>query len=134
MRHYNLDKVGMILSAGCLVHCMLMPIVLPLLPLLGLTFGHNGYFHLIMCGIIFINICATLIPGAIEHKKSFPLMLGVYGLLAIIAGGLAELIGNVNEHREVIITMVGSCFIVVAHYLNHKYRCKCSHHKEHECC
>jgi hypothetical protein len=133
MRHFNLDKLGMILSAGCLVHCLLMPVVLPLLPLIGLAFGHNGYFHLIMCAIIFINICATLLPGAIKYHKSLPLMLGMYGLLAIIAGGLAELIGHVNEHREVWITMMGSCLIVVAHYLNHKYRCECAHHKESIC-
>lgn len=134
MNQRSLDKLGVVLSVGCMIHCLLMPLVLPLLPVIGLAFGHNGYFHLIMCGIIFVNICITLVPGVLKHKRSLALMLGIYGLLAIIAGGLAELIGHVNENRAVVITVVGSCLIATAHYLNHRYTCACLHHKEHKCC
>ena len=129
----RLDKLGVILSVGCLIHCLLLPIILPLLPMLGLAIGHNGYFHLTMCGIIFINLCATLLPGVLMHKKALVLVLGIYGFLAILAGGLVELLSPnmVNVNRETMGTMMGSCMLVLAHYLNHRYRCACKHHHCH---
>jgi hypothetical protein len=132
MNQSTLDKAGMIISIGCMIHCILLPIILPLLPLLGLVIGHDGYFHLILGGIIVVTAMLALIPGAWKHHKLLPFFLGFMGIMLIMASGVAELLNGV-ESKITITTILGSCFMVTAHYLNHRYTCACSHHKEHEC-
>ena len=38
----NKDKIGIFLSLGCLIHCVLGPLILPILPLFGLTIEHEA--------------------------------------------------------------------------------------------
>lgn len=133
MNQSTLDKVGMIISIGCMIHCILLPVVLPLLPLLGLIIGHDGYFHLMLGGLIVLTAVLALIPGIHKHHKMLPLYLGFQGIGLIMAGGVGELTGF-PEIASAILTIAGSCLMVSAHYLNHKYTCACVHHKEHKCC
>lgn len=124
----KLDRVGMILSIGCMIHCILLPVILPLLPLLGLMVGHDGYFHLILGGLIVVTAVLALIPGMKKHLNVLPLSLGGYGIAFIFGGGVGELT-HMPEYATTILTIIGSCFMVTAHYLNHKYTCMCVHHK-----
>jgi hypothetical protein len=40
IRH-TLDKVGIAVTSLCAIHCIMLPVLLPVLPLLGLTAVHN---------------------------------------------------------------------------------------------
>lgn len=122
-----LDKCGVILSVGCLIHCVLLPIILPLLPLLGFVVGHDGKFHLFLSAIIVSTAVMALIPGYLKHKRALPLFFGFWGVSFILVGGVAELFDKDN-FNTIIPTMIGSCFMVGSHYLNHRFSCLCSHH------
>ena len=122
------DKIGVVLSVGCLVHCLLLPLILPLLPLLGFLFKHDGTFHLILGAGIACVALVALVPGALQHHRLLPITLGMYGIVFIAAGGIAELSGREIVWRGIVVTCIGSCCLILAHYLNHKYRCHLGRH------
>ena len=125
-----LDKCGIILSLGCVLHCVLLPIILPLLPLLGFVVGHESHFHLFLGAIIALTAVMALIPGYLKHRKKWPLLYGTIGVASIMCGGIMEMYPEIFRYLSVVITVIGSVNMVSAHYLNHKFNsCLCSHHK-----
>lgn len=128
----KLDVVGMVLSIGCVIHCLLFPIILPLLPFIGFTFNHESGFHLILAAIISFTAALALAMGYRKHKMYGPLVLASFGVVLITIMGIAEIF---TESPIIIaITVVGSAFIIMGHYFNHKYLCKCGcgHHRKGE--
>ena len=121
----NKDKLGIFLSIGCLIHCLLMPIILPILPLLGLTTDHESIVHIILAVFVIIIATVTIIPGYFEHKNLLTLLTGMIGSIFIYISGILEIFG---VHSTVFITMAGSSMMVYSHYNNHKRLCSCKHH------
>jgi len=129
MTQNSMDKIGMALSIGCAIHCVLTPIVLPLLPMLGFLIGHDGHFHLILSAVITGVAALALIPGYRKHKMWGPIISAWMGIVTIIVMGVLEY--YTHSPLIMICTIIGSCFIIVGHYFNHKYLCKCEHHRCH---
>ena len=131
MSRSKLDKIGMVLSAGCAIHCILVPIVLPLLPMIGFAFGHDSHFHLILAAVITGVACFALIPGYLKHRSYGPIIIATCGIGIIVATGIME------RYSESIMitacTIMGSLFVIIGHYFNHKFVCKCKNHKGHSC-
>ncbi len=128
----KLDKLGMILSIGCMIHCMLMPIMLPLLPAIGFAFGHDYQFHLVLAFIIGAIAIVALIFGHRKHGMGTPFVIAIPGIILLFAMAYSEYLG-VNSAIVTIVTVEGSLLIAVAHYFNHKYLCACKHHGKHSC-
>jgi len=125
----GLDKVGSVLSIGCAVHCILTPIIIPLLPMLGFFIGHDGYFHLILSALIVGIAALALIPGYLKHHNLAPIISASIGIVLIVSMGIFE---HFTESILVIVpTIVGSSLIVLGHYLNHLSKCECEHHQCH---
>ena len=122
-----LDRIGMLLSIGCIVHCILLPFIIPFLPFLGFMFDHDSHFHLILSGAIVSIAAIALIPGYLKHKSKGPLASALIGITLIISMGIFE---HFIEHPGILIaTMIGSIFIILGHYFNHKFTCHCLHHE-----
>lgn len=121
----NKDKLGIILSVGCLIHCILTPLVIPVLPLLGLTMEHEAFVHLILGSAVLIIAATTFIPGYLKHRDIFIMIAGFIGALTVMTTGIGELF---NHESYTIFTISGSVILVISHYLNHKLSCECSHH------
>ena len=127
----KLDKMGMALSIGCAIHCMLMPIIIPMLPAIGFVFGHDSKFHIILAFIIISVAGIALLFGYQKHKVNKPLIYASIGCVLSLTTGIVE---HYLEHIMItVITILGSMFVAFAHYLNHKYLCRCKHHGGHVC-
>lgn len=124
------DKLGMMISIGCMIHCLLLPIILPILPTLGFIFGHDGRFHLYLSALIICIACIALIPGYIKHKDFEPLGFSIMATIILVSAGIVELIIG-HTLQIVLTTIVGSCTMVAAHWKNHKCLCRCEHHNKH---
>ena len=125
------DKIGMVLSIGCVIHCIVLPFVIPLLPFLGFMFDHGSNFHLILAGIIALIASIAFVPGYLKHKSFAPSIVALIGIATIIGTGLIEKFDehHANHPSLLIITMaVGSVFIVIGHWGNHILSCRCKHH------
>ena len=121
----NKDKIGIILSIGCLIHCILTPLIIPMLPLFGLAVEHEAFVHLILGSVVLTIAAITFIPGYLKHKDIFIMIAGFSGALIVMATGIGELL---SHESYTIFTVLGSIVLVISHYLNHKLSCECLHH------
>lgn len=121
------DKIGIILSIGCLIHCILFPLIFPMIPLLGFTLEHQAMWHIgLLIPIVIIAIVA-FIPGYRKHKLPEILVIAFIGICFLVSSGVLEAYGIETGA----LTVLGSLNLVFAHYLNHKHSCKCDHHATH---
>lgn len=120
VRDERMDRVGMALSVVCLVHCLALPPLLALLPLLGDVaipgFTHDTeWFHAALLLPVLL-ISGPVLYRAAARQRS----IGVLGLL-----GGAALFGALlapSLFWEHAITILGACLLLGAHYLNLRLR------------
>lgn len=115
-RHPDLDKAGAVASLTCAVHCALMPLVVTLLPLLGLTFLADERLEWGLLALSATLGVSSLCFGLREH--------GSRRALVILAVGLSLLaLGRISEQREwgrwaVPVVVAGGCTVAASHLLN----------------
>jgi hypothetical protein len=108
-----MDKVGIAVTSLCAIHCIMLPVLLPVLPLLGLTSTHNHAFERIILLITMVLGFITIFAGFHRyHRKLYP-------FYSLFIGGFIywqkDLLGHEYEHYVLI---VGASFVVLAHILN----------------
>lgn len=117
----SLDRLGMVLSSACAVHCMAMPFVVGTLAYLGHGWMASEEAELILFGTAFLIAMASLLPSFLKHRNPAALLLFVLG---------AGVIGGVHytgfEHGAVagLLMALGGSLIAFAHWKNHRL-CTC---------
>ena len=113
------DRIGMVCSGLCLVHC-LAPVLLTLFgsSLTGLALFGNENLHLLLLVAVAAVAAWSLLPAYRVHRRWLPSLLALPGvsllLSAVLLGGAAE----------VSLTVAGGMLMVVAHAVNlHMVRC-----------
>ncbi len=124
--HINLDALGFSASAICAVHCLLMPFVITLLPVIGLSFLAHPAFEatLIVSGLIIGAL--SLSHGYLKHHHNLAPVLTLSVGFAIIAIGHLEIV----ENYEFLIVSFGASLVATAHVLNYrlmKHEKHCAH-------
>lgn len=114
------------LSALCLVHCLLIPVLLGFMPVLAETFIQHEHFHLVMVGFVLPVAALGLIPGYLRTRQVTALRWGFAGLFLLTAAALGghEMFG---ERLEMVVSVIGATCLFRAHWLNHAAKCKCPH-------
>ncbi|MCC5854285.1 MAG: MerC domain-containing protein [Idiomarina sp.] len=117
MRHKPLDRAGIILAVTCALHCLLVPVVLPMLTLVGLSFlGYEIFERIILSASLLLGGVAITL-GFRHHSSPLP-------LLALIAGGTLYFFKDVAGHAwEPLFVVIGAALIVTAHTFN-LYLCR----------
>lgn len=108
----RLDRVGMMLSCLCAVHC-----VLGLVIVVGLGLGGglllDPAIHRI--GLLIATVIAGVAIGlgALQHRRAAPFVVAMTGL-SFMGGGLAV------EHgaEEAVLTIIGVALVAAGHVLN----------------
>lgn len=118
------DYAGIAASALCLVHCLAMPLLLAVFPLLGLGSEHHGLHDVLLLGVT-VPVLLALVPGWLAHRDPAPLLLGLTGLgallVAVLFAGPAF-----GQGAETVLAVLSSVLLIAAHRRNHRF-CK-------ECC
>jgi hypothetical protein len=118
----KLDRMGVIASTVCAIHCALLPLVIALLPMTGLNFLS---YPIVEYGMIFTAAIIGLFSLGMSfmriHKRVWPLLLFFAGL-ATISFSHAEFTG----WAEGSLVASGGMLIVIAHFLNSRYVGSCS--------
>lgn len=110
-----LDKVGIAATSLCALHCILLPIMLPVLPLLGISFMAEEMFeHIVLIATLVLGAVALLSGFFKFHRKLYPLYL--LGLGGIVYGFKDEF----GHHNEPWVLSLGAILIVIAHIMNIK--------------
>jgi len=122
------DRVGFAASFLCAVHCALLPILLGILPALGVKFG--GWLDFDFAFVVFASVLglATMSLGWRRHRV-------MHGWLALLPG-LALLWVGVFTHLHdsplhAIMMTTGGLLLAGAHFINmrlthaHTHACGC---------
>jgi hypothetical protein len=124
-RHADLDSMGATASLTCAAHCALMPMVVTLLPLVGLGFLANEKIEWLLVASSATLGLTSLCLGFRKHKRR--------RTLAILAIGLAFLaLGRISEERHlggwsVIVVVLGGSIVAASHLINRKLCLACRH-------
>tara|TARA_B100000579_G_scaffold392439_1_gene368365 strand:+ start:483 stop:887 length:405 start_codon:yes stop_codon:yes gene_type:complete len=123
------DKIAVAISTACVLHCFFVPsFIIATSGFLTLSIDNELIHQLILFFAVPVSVFALYL-GYKNHKTFSFLPYAFLGLglliLAVILG--EEVIGEIGEQG---VTLLGSMFVVFAHYKNHQ-TCKeidCSCH------
>jgi hypothetical protein len=99
------------------VHCTLAPLVVAVLPLLGLRFLADERTEWLFVGTSIVIGVASLLPSYLRHKRTRPLALFALGFSLILT---AHIIVEGNLAVELPILILGALFVSLSHLINRK--------------
>lgn len=113
----RLDKIAVALSGICLVHCLALPVLIMLFPLLGATLIDHETFHQLILVVVLPTSVIALGMGYRRHRSNRVAVLGALGAGALIAAAFA-LHALHAEHLERWVTVAGGVLLAIAHIGN----------------
>ena len=124
---YNLDKLGISASLLCAIHCALVPLVLPLVSSLGLSFLWSHEFELFMIALAAVVGLWALSHGYRHaHRSLLPFTVFGIGMAIILASKIW-----INPAYEFLVLPAGAMLIVAAHWRNWKLHQHCDLQHDH---
>ncbi len=119
------DRLGILLSSLCAIHCLATPLLLLALPVAG-EFFEAEWIHVGMALFVLPVGLLAFFSGFRHHRQKRVLSLGILGL-ALVAGAsfLPHEFVEVGEFD--VVTITGGILLVVAHLLNRR-ACACHKH------
>lgn len=131
-RHRLLDRFGATGSLVCAIHCALLPMLIALIPSLGVSAWLSDEFELVFVVFATLLGCFSLLLGFRRHHALRALSLLVPGLLALWVGVLyAPLHHSVVPHA--VVMTLGGTLVGLAHLVNlrlnhgHVHDASCAH-------
>jgi len=130
---YLLDGLAMSLAGVCGIHCLLMPVLLIVFPLIGSSFFAHDAFHQWMLLAVLPTTGLAILLGCKKHKDLlvFLLSIGGFVLLCLAAFDHGHSHGHSHGHhhhsstasahwltRESIMTSLGGLVMASAHFRN----------------
>lgn len=125
--HEKLDTVGACLSFACAIHCVAMPFVITILPLLGLGVLAHSEFDTIMFITTISLASASLCWGTFVHRETRILFLLAAAILLFYVGGF-----HAHDTREAVFVGFGGFCLALGHFINRRLCKSCRHCCEHE--
>ena len=114
-----LDRIGVFLSATCLLHCLALPVLLTIAPITQTGLLYEQTFHLVLLWFILPVSLIALGIGCRQHKDLLILLLGGTGLsLLLFAGLVGHSVLTPTAERGV--TIVAGLILAAAHLRNFK--------------
>ena len=122
------DKTAITLSFACAIHCLALPFIIVMLPSLATFNLEDEVFHLWMVVAVIPISLYALAMGCKKHKKVAVMMLGIVGLVILIA---TTWLGHdvLGETGEKVFSVLGAVIIALGHMRNfqlcRKSDCQC---------
>lgn len=116
----TIDKLAISLSAVCLMHCLLTPVLVTLIPIFALSaLVEDILFHQLMLWIVLPTSVVALFLGCRRHRQLSIAATGILGMaiLIVVAFYGHDLFGIAAEK---IATSVGGLVLAMSHYLNYR--------------
>jgi hypothetical protein len=121
------DQIGIWTSTLCVIHCLLTPVLLSFSAVSAHFLPSEERTHRTLAVVIATLGAIALVKGYRRHRSLRVLVLMVVGLAFIFGGAYWG--NHLPSHgAEVLVTLVGSGFMIAAHRINHTFcrDCSCS--------
>ena len=115
----TLDKFAVSTSTLCAIHCLALPLLIGVFPVLGTTiFGYDRFHEVLLWAVVPMTVI-SLTLGCKKHKSLSTALLGVVGLTILI---VAVILGHesLTVSSERILTLIGVSVVALAHIRNYK--------------
>jgi len=112
------DHIAITLSTICIVHCLAVPVIVALLPVVALTWGLNdAAFHTLMLWFVVPSSVLGFAFGYHAHRGAMIVLLGA---VAIAVLALAAFYGHGvwSTGVETAVNVAASVLLAVAHWRN----------------
>ncbi len=116
----SLDKIGVFLSGVCVMHCLFTPVLITLLPIIGLSsFAEDILFHQLMLWIVIPTSSIALFIGCRKHRDMVILGTGMLGMVLLV---IVAMHGHdvFDSWGEKIATSVAGIILAISHLLNYR--------------
>jgi hypothetical protein len=131
------DRIGVIVSGICLVHCLFLPILVATLPLWPMADSLHDWLHPVFALLLIPITLMAVRSGLLKHDQKSPAFLLGSGLLVILG---AALWGHYTPGfaAESVLTLAGSGLLIGGHWRNWQAdRCceeatSCTTHEGHD--
>jgi cation transport ATPase len=114
------DKISIISSIACAIHCVALPLFFTTLPLFGIEIMENKWLELVT---IFTSLLIggwAVVNGYLKfHKNKNVVLLFVVGIIVMLVSNFVEIVWI-----EIISKCIAASCLITAHTLNWK---KCKH-------
>lgn len=128
------DKFAIFLSATCAIHCLLTPILIVFLPIIGTTFFADANFHLWMLYLVIPTTAIAIFLGCKKHKDKIVITLSALGLLIVTISTIYQYSlqadsgdcvicmsgGHSIANPLVWVNILAGAFLISAHVRNYK--------------
>ncbi|WP_076417324.1 MerC domain-containing protein [Colwellia sp. UCD-KL20] len=123
-----LDRIGITATSLCALHCILLPVLLPTLPLLGLSFlADHTWEHIFLIMTAILGSFALFSGFKKYHKRLYPFYLLFLGV------AIYWIKHDFSEELEPYFIILGASLIVAAHVINLKLCNSCKQCADEEC-
>lgn len=85
-----LDRLAIGMAVVCGIHCLVTPVLLVALPIIGTTFWVDQNFHLWMLFLVLPTTGLALMSGCRRHKDRWVMAAGATGLVILLCAFAAE--------------------------------------------
>ncbi len=113
------DRIGIILSGACIIHCMVFPLISASVLIAGVGLGTEDLTHRVLFLLLAATGLLAFIPGMRKHKDKR--VLAVAGIGFIIISCVAVMGDTYFSHGS-LVNIIGSLFLISAHLWNHKLK------------
>jgi hypothetical protein len=117
-REDMLEALGIGASIACLVHCLAVPVIVAMLPVVSVAIPVPETFHLVALLLAVPATAVALYLGYRRHRLGWPLAGGLGGLALLAA---AVLLWH-GTPAETIFSVLGCAAITAAHAANWRLR------------
>lgn len=123
----SLDNLGMAASTICLIHCLAMPVIITILPIMGWQFLESKNAHYVLACFVFAFALFAIVPGYIKHKRASIFWCMIAGLSLVLTATFV--CGRLlPETIELPLITAGNLILVATHWQNRKLStCQHSH-------
>ena len=123
-----LDRIGITATSLCALHCILLPVLLPALPLLGLSFlADHVWEHFFLIITAVLGTFALFSGFRKYHRRLYPFYLLFLGV------AIYWIKHDFSEALQPYFIIVGASLIVAAHVINIKLCNNCKQCADDKC-
>jgi Flp pilus assembly protein TadB len=125
------DRFGATASFLCALHCAALPLVIAVLPVLGLGFLADHRFERFFVAFAAVLALSTLIVGFRRHQSFRAFWFLLPGIVLLIAGVVVDVDHATVGHA--VLVSIGGTLVALAHLMNlrlahgHVHDAACGH-------